>query len=81
MRQVGVAELKAHLSEVIDLVKGGQTVVITEHGQPVVRLVWVPPSEAQQLGVRKGILKAPEVGGRLDDEYFKRVRVILEGKP
>ena len=36
---VGVRELKSHLSEYLRRVKAGQTVVITEHGQPVGRIV------------------------------------------
>jgi prevent-host-death family protein len=36
---VGVRELKARLSEYLRQVKQGKTVVITEHGKPVGRLV------------------------------------------
>ncbi len=36
---VGVRELKSRLSEYLRQVKAGQTVVITEHGQPVGRIV------------------------------------------
>jgi prevent-host-death family protein len=37
--QVGVRELKARLSAYLRQVKAGQTIVITEHGQPVGRIV------------------------------------------
>ena len=36
---VGVRELKSRLSEYLRRVKAGETVLITEHGQPVGRLV------------------------------------------
>jgi prevent-host-death family protein len=45
---VGVRELKSRLSEYLRQVKAGQTVVITEHGQPVGRIV----PAAQPLEVR-----------------------------
>ncbi len=37
--QVGVRDLKAHLSAHLDRVKAGQTVVVTERGRPVAKLV------------------------------------------
>jgi prevent-host-death family protein len=36
---IGVAELKARLSAYLDKVKGGEEVLVTEHGRPVARLV------------------------------------------
>jgi len=36
---VGVRELKTRLSEYLQQVKAGQTIVITEHGQPVGRII------------------------------------------
>lgn len=37
--KVGVRELKTHLSEYMQRVKAGQTVVITERGKPIGRIV------------------------------------------
>mgnify|MGYP000368555494 CR=1 FL=1 len=42
--QVGVRELKMHLSEYIQQVKAGRVVVITEHGRQVGRIVPVGQS-------------------------------------
>jgi prevent-host-death family protein len=39
MTSIGVAELKASLSEFLARVKGGEEVVITERGRPIARLV------------------------------------------
>jgi prevent-host-death family protein len=36
---VGVRDLKTRLSEYLRQVKAGQTIVITEHGQPVGRII------------------------------------------
>jgi prevent-host-death family protein len=36
---VGVRELKTHLSEYLRDVKKGKTIVVTEHGKPVGRLI------------------------------------------
>lgn len=38
-RQVGIRELKARLSECVREVRAGRTIVITDHGQPVARLI------------------------------------------
>jgi prevent-host-death family protein len=46
---VGVRELKARLSEYLRQVKQGRTVVITEHGKPVGRLVPVGQSLDERL--------------------------------
>jgi len=35
MLTVSLVEAKAHLSELLDKVEGGETVVITRHGKPV----------------------------------------------
>jgi prevent-host-death family protein len=38
MVTVNLAEAKAHLSELLDKVEGGEEVVITRHGRPVAHL-------------------------------------------
>jgi prevent-host-death family protein len=38
-RRIGIRELKSKLSECVREVKRGGTVVVTEHGRPVARLV------------------------------------------
>jgi prevent-host-death family protein len=38
-RRVGIRELKAKLSECIHEVRNGSTIVVTEHGRPVVRMI------------------------------------------
>ena len=48
-RKVGIRELKATLSECIRDVKSGRTVVVTEHGEPVARLIPAAASLAERL--------------------------------
>jgi prevent-host-death family protein len=47
--QVGIRDLKARLSEYVREVKGGATIVVTEHGRAVARLVPEPPSLRARL--------------------------------
>jgi prevent-host-death family protein len=37
--KVGIRELKTNLSKYMDKVKSGQSIVITEHGKPVGRII------------------------------------------
>lgn len=52
---VGVRELKAHFSSHLRRVKAGGTVVITERGKPVGRIVPVAPSLEEKL---KGMVRS-----------------------
>lgn len=53
-RSIGIRELKARLSEYLRDVKRGSTVIVTEHGRPVARIV----PEAHSLDERLESLKA-----------------------
>ena len=46
---VGIRELKAHLSSYLRQVKSGASVVITERGKPVRRIVPIRPSPEARL--------------------------------
>ena len=52
-RRIGIRELKAKLSRCVRDVKMGATIVVTEHGRGVARLV----PEAQSLDDRMDILR------------------------
>jgi len=52
-RSVGIRELKSRLSECVRDVKSGATIVVTEHGRPVARLV----PEASSLDERLEALR------------------------
>ncbi|MCK9387294.1 MAG: type II toxin-antitoxin system prevent-host-death family antitoxin [Sulfuritalea sp.] len=46
MRTVSVAEAKAHLSELLNVVEAGEEIVITRHGRAVARVS--PPEKPKQ---------------------------------
>ena len=75
MRSIGIAELKALLSETLARVKAGEEVLVTEHGRPIARLLPLSsasPAAATQELIRGGQIKAPEK--RLDASFWKLPR-------
>lgn len=48
---VGVRDLKAQLSEYLRQVKAGETVIITEHGRPIGRIVPEPVSLDERVRI------------------------------
>ncbi len=75
MRSMGIAELKAMLSETLAKVKDGEEVLVTEHGRPIARLMPLSaasPAEATQQLVRSGLVRAPEKP--LDETFWKLPR-------
>lgn len=53
MRSIGSYELKTRLSEVLDAVEHGQTVLITRHGKPIARLL--PPEAVKRKRVSRAV--------------------------
>ena len=51
-RRIGIRELKSKLSECVREVRSGGTIVVTEHGRPVARMI----AEASSLGERLEVL-------------------------
>jgi prevent-host-death family protein len=51
-RRIGIRELKSKLSECVREVKSGGTIVVTEHGRPVARMI----ADASSLGERLEVL-------------------------
>ena len=60
MRKIGVNELKTHLSEVLNAVEHGQTVVVTKHGKAIARISPDAIDRRQQVSQAvKSLLKFP----------------------
>ena len=57
--EVGVRELRDHLSRYLDRVKGGAEVVVTEHGLPIAYLVPRPRSSKLAEMIATGRARAP----------------------
>ena len=76
MRTIGIAELKASLSETLARVKAGEEILITEHGRPIAKLVplsaGAPAAAAAEEMVRSGVLRAPE--RPLDESFWSLPR-------
>jgi prevent-host-death family protein len=53
MRTVGSYELKTHLSEVLDAVEHGQSVIVTRHGKPIARIT--PNGEEKREQVKQAV--------------------------
>ena len=53
--EIGVRQAKAELSRLIEAALNGESVIITNHGKPLVRLVREAPRAADDLGF--GFLK------------------------
>lgn len=64
MPNLGVADLKARLSQHLNRVKAGEEIVITEHWRPIARLVPLAGAVAQDARVqdlvRRGVLRPPQ---------------------
>ena len=56
---VGIRELRSHLSDYLDEVKSGHEVVITERGRPVARIVPVQAGNTLDQLVSQGLVRAP----------------------
>jgi prevent-host-death family protein len=53
---VPVTELRAHLSEWLDRVRGGEEVVVTDHGVPVVRMLGLTATATLQRLAGEGVI-------------------------
>ncbi len=81
MEQVGIAELKARLSEYLARVQAGEEIVVADRGRPVARLV--PPTtrdraveDARLLDLqRRGLITH---GPGIPEEYWE---IELPGDP
>jgi prevent-host-death family protein len=71
---VGIRELKQNASAVVAKVKAGETVVVTERGVPVARLIPAGELNLQEM-VQAGLIVAPKYS------LAKMLRVVPEGKP
>ena len=67
MATVGVRDLKARLSEYLDRIEAGETVIITRHGRPVGRLVPEPRTVEERLEAMRRAGKIVWNGQRLPD--------------
>jgi len=53
---VGIRDLRAHLSRYLEQVKAGEEIVVTEHGKPVARLVPMNGERKIDRLIREGVV-------------------------
>ena len=63
---VGVRELKQHLSEYLARVEQGEVIRVTDRGRPKALLMPVPGGDSLQRGVNEGWIRAPLTDGPLE---------------
>jgi prevent-host-death family protein len=74
MTNASISETKAKLSALLDRVKAGEEVTITDRGRPVARIVPIPPNEVDwderlQRLARDGLVRLPKK--KLDPEWLR----------
>lgn len=63
--EVGVRDLKNHLSRFLDRVKSGEEIIVTEHGRPVARLSAIDgPTDRLAALVASGAVRPPKARQR-----------------
>jgi len=60
VKSTGIKELRSSLTETLERVKAGESVVVTERGEPIARIVPIEP-EGERIArlIRAGVLRAP----------------------
>jgi prevent-host-death family protein len=60
LMDVAVSDLRAHLSEWLERVRGGEEVVVTERGVPVARLLGITATATLERLAAEGVIGRPE---------------------
>lgn len=60
---VGIRELKAKLSQYVTRAGAGETIVVTDRGRPVARLMGLGEPSAVDRGIDEGWIEAPRRNG------------------
>ena len=71
-REIGIRELREHLSRSIDEVRAGRELIVTDRGRPVARIVATSGESWLDELVAAGVVTLPE--RELDAASFGRVR-------
>lgn len=77
MHTTGITDLKASLSETLARVKAGEEILVTEHGRPIAKIVPLSsaaPEAATDELVRAGVLRAPERGLGVGEDFWRLPR-------
>jgi len=75
---VGIRELKAKLSEHVQRVTDGETIVVTDRGKPVARLVPYDTSSAIERGIARGWIEPARRAGLGPADRHRSTQSVLE---
>jgi prevent-host-death family protein len=75
---VGIRELKAKLSEYVSLAAEGTTVIVTDRGTPVARLVPIADDQTITRGIEEGWIEAPMRQGLEPIDRVRARRSVLD---
>lgn len=77
MQEVGVRELRDHLSRYLAQVQDGEEVVVTDHGRPVARLVGMSKENVLERLIAEGVVtRAKEPHRSLPRKLIKATQPI-----
>lgn len=71
-REVGIRELRDNLSRLIDEVRAGHELIVTDRGRPVARMVRTSGDTRLEELVAAGVVTPPEI--EMDASSFGRIR-------
>lgn len=75
---VGIRELKAHLSEYVDKASRGEDITVTARGKPVAQLVGLEKTSRLDNGIEEGWITPPSQRGLGPATRFKSARTTAE---
>ena len=76
--EVGIRELKAKLSEHLQRVDEGETIIVTDRGRPVARLVPYDTSSAVERGIVEGWIEPARRTGLGHAERHRSTQSVVE---
>jgi prevent-host-death family protein len=76
--EIGIRELKARLSEHIQHAAAGTTIVVTDRGRPVARLVPYATESAVERGIAEGWIEPPRRTTLGHAERHRSIHSVLE---
>jgi prevent-host-death family protein len=78
-REVQASEAETHLSQLLDEVERGETIVITRHGRPIARII--PEAHRRQQEIDEAIADIKELGKQTGKATVEEIlSLIREGR-
>jgi prevent-host-death family protein len=75
MKQVSIAEAKAHLSELVKEAAAGEPICITRRGKPIARLTAVPPPRKSiDLAALRALTDSMPMQSESAGDFIRRMR-------